>query len=85
MNTQFYLACRYFDFQFITSKQQYLTSWRMTNLRRPLEFRYYSKNGQCKKAYELTGRSIVVQPLNYNEPTHIHLAYAYRIDQIYVS
>ena len=78
------LACRYFDFQFVASKQ-HLASWRMINLRRPLEFRYYSRDNQCKGTYTLMAKSVVVQPLNYNEPTHIHLAYNDRIDQMFVS
>ena len=57
----------------------------MLNLRRSLDFRYYSRNGQCKEGYALAGQSVVVQPLNPNEPTQIHIAYADRIDQMYVS
>ena len=57
----------------------------MVNLRRPLEFRYYSRDNQCNGTYTLMARSVVVQPLNYNEPTHIHLAYNDRIDQMFVS
>ena len=57
----------------------------MINLRRPLEFRYYSRDQQCSGNYSFVAKSTVVQPLNYNEPTQIHLAYADRIDQMFVS
>jgi len=57
----------------------------MTNLRRQLDFRYYSRDRNCVGNYSLIGKSSTVEPLNYNEPTHIHLAYGDRIDQIYVS
>lgn len=57
----------------------------MLNLRRTLNFRYYSRQGGCNQSYSLVGESVVVQPMNPNEPTHIHLAYADRLDQIYVS
>jgi hypothetical protein len=43
----------------------------MTNLRRQLEFRYYSRSNGCSGNYSLIGKSSVVEPLNYNEPTHI--------------
>ena len=79
-----YLACGYFDYELITTSQS-LASWHMVNLRRPLEFRYYSRDNQCEGGYTLMGKSVVVQPLNYNEPTHIHLAYNDRIDQMFVS
>ncbi len=57
----------------------------MTNLRRPLEFRYYSRDHTCSGNYSLIAKSPVIQPVNYNEPTHIHLAYGDRIDQMFVS
>src|SRR5689334_21186934 len=57
----------------------------MTNLRRQLEFRYYSRDHNCSGNYSLIAKSSMVEPLNYNEATHIHLAYGDRIDQIYVS
>jgi hypothetical protein len=60
-------------------------SWQMINLRRPLEFRYYSRDHTCKGNYSLVAKSSVIQPLNYNEPTQIHLAYSDRIDQMFVS
>jgi len=60
-------------------------SWQMTHLRRPLEFRYYSRDHTCSGDYSLIAKSPVIQPINYNEPTHIHLAYGDRIDQMYVS
>jgi hypothetical protein len=57
----------------------------MINLRRSLEFRYYSRDYNCSGNYSFIGKSVIVQPLNYNEPTHIHLAYTDRIDQMFVS
>jgi hypothetical protein len=57
----------------------------MTNLRRQLEFRYYSRDHRCSGSYALIGKSSVVEPLNYNEPTHIHLAYGDHINQMYIS
>jgi hypothetical protein len=57
----------------------------MINLRRQLDFRYYSRDRHCLGNYSLIGKSSIVEPLNSNEPTHIHLAYGDRIDQIYVS
>jgi hypothetical protein len=57
----------------------------MINLRRPLEFRYYSRDNKCSGNYTFVGKSPIVRPLNYNEPTHIHLAYGDRIDQMFVS
>ena len=78
------LACDYFDFEFVQNKQN-STSWHMTHLRRPLDFRYYSRDQSCSGNYSLIARSRIVQPLNYNEPTQIHLAYSDRIDQMFVS
>jgi hypothetical protein len=66
-------------------KKQTTASWEMINLRRPLEFRYYSRDHHCSGNYSFIGKSSVVQPLNYNEPTQIHLAYGDRIDQMFVS
>jgi hypothetical protein len=57
----------------------------MTHLRRPLEFRYYSRNDSSSGNYTLIANSLVIQPNNYNEPTHIHLAYGDGINQMYVS
>ena len=57
----------------------------MINLRRQLEFRYYSRDEQCNGKYTFIGKSPIVQPLNYNEPTQVHLAFGDRMDQIYVS
>ena len=57
----------------------------MTNLRRSLEFRYYSRDHQCSGNYSLIAKSSTVNPANINEATHIHLAYGDRLDQIYVS
>ncbi|CAF3389336.1 unnamed protein product [Rotaria sp. Silwood1] len=77
-------ACDYFDYEFVKNKQSSM-SWQMTNLRRPLEFRYYSRDHTCSGNYSLIAKSPVIQPLNYNEPTQIHLAYGDRIDQMFVS
>jgi hypothetical protein len=60
-------------------------SWQMINLRRQLEFLYYSRDKHCSGNYALIGKSPIVEPLNFNEATHVHLAYGDRIDQIYVS
>jgi hypothetical protein len=78
------LVCDYFDYEFVKNRQ-HLTSWTMINLRRPLEFRYYSRDRNCSGNYLFIGKSVVIQPLNYNEPIHIHLAYSDRIDQMFVS
>ncbi|CAF1151600.1 unnamed protein product [Adineta steineri] len=76
-------ACDYVGFVFVQNHTS--TSWEMINLRRPLEFRYYSRNQNCSSNYSFIGKSPVVRPLNDNEPTQIHLAYADRIDQMFVS
>jgi hypothetical protein len=60
-------------------------SWQMINIRRPLEFRYYSREQNCLGNYSFIGKSAIVRPLNPNEPVHIHLAYSNRIDQMFVS
>jgi hypothetical protein len=57
----------------------------MINLRRPLQFRYYSRDQHCSGNFSFVAKSSIVQPLNYNEPTQIHLAYGDRIDQMFVS
>ena len=77
-------ACDYFDYEFVQVGQK-STTWWMINLRRPLEFRLYSRDHTCAGNYSLVGRSVIIQPSNYNEPTHVHIAYADRIDQMYVS
>ncbi|CAF1112961.1 unnamed protein product [Adineta steineri] len=77
-------ACDYFDFEFIQNKQTTML-WQMINLRRPLHFRYYSRDNTCSGNYSLIAISPIVQPLNYNEPTHIHIAYGDRFDQMFVS
>ena len=59
--------------------------WHMINLRRPLQFRYYSRAQNCLGNYSLIGKSVTIQPSNPNEPVHIHLAYSDRIDQMFVS
>ncbi|CAF1443716.1 unnamed protein product [Rotaria sp. Silwood1] len=76
-------ACDYIGYEFV--QNQTSASWDMVNLRRPLEFRYYSRNQNCSGNYSFAAKSSVVQPLNYNEPTQIHLAYGNRIDQMFVS
>ena len=57
----------------------------MIHLRRPLQFRLYSRDHTCSGNYSLIGMSSLVQPLNPNEPTQVHLAYGDRIDQMFVS
>ena len=57
----------------------------MLNLRRPLEFRYYSRDHNCSGNYSLIAKSSVIQPNNFNEPIHIHVAYGDRIDQMFIS
>jgi hypothetical protein len=76
-------ACEYVDFEFVTARQN-TSSWFMINLRRQLEFRYYSRE-KCTGKYVFIAKSPVVQPLNSNEPTQIHLAFGNQNDQIYVS
>jgi len=77
-------SCDYFDYEFIQNKQNN-TTWYMTNLRRQLNFRYYSRDHTCSGNYTLIAKSPIIQPINYNEPTQIHIAYGDRIDQMYVS
>ena len=72
------------DFEFVQSGQN-TSKWTMLNLRRQLEFRYYSRDENCKGKYLFIAKSSIVQPTNYNEPTQIHLALGDRNDQIYVS
>ena len=69
---------------FVQGNQSSAT-WYMTNLRRALDFRYYSRQPRCTGNYTLIAKSSVIQPISYNEPTHIHIAYGDRIDQMYVS
>ncbi|CAF3957658.1 unnamed protein product [Rotaria magnacalcarata] len=78
-------ACDYFDYEFIKSEKTNSISWQMINLRRPLQFRYYSRDHSCSGNYSLVAQSVLIEPLNYNEPTQIHLAYGDRLDQIFVS
>jgi hypothetical protein len=77
-------ACEYVDFEFVTTGQN-TSSWFMINLRRQLEFRYYSRANQCTGKYAFIAKSPIVQPPNYNEPTQIHLAFGDQNDEIYVS
>ena len=78
------LADNHFDYERIQNKQT-SSIWRMINLRRPLNFRYYSRDNACSGNYTLVAKSPTVQPVNFNEPTHVHIAYGDRIDQMYVS
>ena len=48
------------------------SEWFMINLRRQLEFRYYSRNEKCKGKYALIGKSPIVEPINYNEQSDQH-------------
>ena len=57
----------------------------MINLRQPLQFRYYSRDENCEGQYTFIARSSVIEPLNSNEPTQIHLAFADRIDEMFVT
>ncbi|CAF3702659.1 unnamed protein product [Rotaria sp. Silwood1] len=77
-------VCDYFDNE-VVNKGQSSMLWKMINLRRPLEFRYYSREHNCSANYSLNAKSPVIQPRNYNEPMHVHLAYSDRIDQMFVS
>jgi hypothetical protein len=80
-----YLACDYFDYE-VANTSQSNTTWQMINLRRPLEFRYYSRrDNHCSGNYSLIAKSLTIEPFNYNEATHVHLAYGDHVDQIYVS
>ncbi|CAF4062019.1 unnamed protein product, partial [Rotaria magnacalcarata] len=44
-------ACDYFDYEFIKSEKTNSISWQMINLRRPLQFRYYSRDHSCSGNY----------------------------------
>jgi phosphodiesterase/alkaline phosphatase D-like protein len=77
-------ACEYLDFEFVTEGQN-TSSWFMINLRRQLEFRYYSRTDQCTGKYAFIAKSPIIQPRNSNEPSQIHLAFGNQNDQIYVS
>jgi len=77
-------ACDYVDYEFVTAGQDNST-WLMINLRRQLEFRYYSRNEKCTGKYIFVAKSPIVEPLNYNEPTQVHLAFGDQNDQMYVS
>ncbi|CAF3281615.1 unnamed protein product [Rotaria socialis] len=77
-------ACDYVDYEFVKSGQDNST-WLMINLRRQLEFRYYSRERNCSGNYTFIAKSPIVEPVNYNEPTQIHLAFGDRNDQMYVS
>ncbi|CAF4027467.1 unnamed protein product [Rotaria sordida] len=76
-------ACDYIGYEFVQNRTS--ASWEMVNLRRQLEFRYYSRDQHCSGNYSFVAKSPVIRPLNYNEPTQIHLAYGDQIDQMFVS
>jgi hypothetical protein len=71
----FSLACDCFDYE-IANTSQSSVIWQMINLRRPLQFRYYSRDNRCSGNYSLIAKWPVIEPLNYNEATHVHLAYS---------
>jgi hypothetical protein len=77
-------ACDYVDFEFVTPNQSNST-WFMINLRRQLEFRYYSRDSNCTGNYTVLAKSPVIEPISYNEPTQVHLAFGDQNDQMYVS
>ncbi len=58
----FYLACDYFDYELANTSQS-STIWQMINLRRPFEFRYYSRDNQCSGNYSLIAKSPIIEPL----------------------
>lgn len=57
----------------------------MINLRRQLEFRYYSRDAQCTGKYTFVAKSPIVEPTSSYAPTQIHLAFGDGTDQMYVS
>jgi phosphodiesterase/alkaline phosphatase D-like protein len=57
----------------------------MINLRRQLEFRYYSRVSNCSGNYIFVAKSVVVEPMNVNEATQVHLGFGDQNDEIYVS
>lgn len=77
-------ACDYLDFEFV-SEEMNNASWTMINLRRQLEFRYYTRVENCTGNYSFVGQSPIVQPANFNEPTQIHLAFADQLSEMFVS
>ncbi|CAF4141426.1 unnamed protein product [Adineta steineri] len=77
-------ACDYVDFEFVTEGENNST-WLMINLRRQLQFRYYSRNENCSGKYIFIAKSPIVAPCNYNEPIQVHLAFGDRNDQMYIS
>ena len=76
-------ACDYLGFVYAQNLTS--TTWEMLNLRRQLQFRYYARDQNCSGNFSFVALSSIVQPINYNEPTQIHLAYGDRIDQMFVS
>ena len=76
-------ACDYLGFVYAQNLTS--TTWEMLNLRRQLQFRYYARDQNCSGNFSFVALSSIVQPINYNEPTQIHVAYGDRIDQMFVS
>ncbi|UJR29426.1 hypothetical protein I4U23_010638 [Adineta vaga] len=76
--------CNYLDFEFVKEGENNST-WLMINIRHQLQFRYYSRDENCNGTYQFIANSSMIEPFNYNEPIHVHLAFGDRYDQIYVS
>jgi hypothetical protein len=66
-----YFICDYFDYEVVSTSQR-STTGEMINLRRLLEFRYYSRDNHCSGNYSLIAKSPIIEPLDYND-THVHL------------
>jgi hypothetical protein len=79
----FYLASDYFDYQLVIAEQNNV-SWQVTNLHHQLDFCYYFRENSSFDNCSLNEKSSIIQLLNYNELTHIYLAYDDRFDQINV-
>ena len=74
----------YLDFEFVREGMTNV-SWTMLNLRRQLQFRFYRREENCTGNYSLLGQSSMVEPVNFNEPTQIHLAFADQLSEMFVS
>ncbi|CAF0728269.1 unnamed protein product [Didymodactylos carnosus] len=79
------LTCSYLDYEFIgnTTEVEGNQYWEMINLRRILEFRYYQRQN-CTGNYTYKAGSPIIHPINYNEPTGIHLSYTSNDDEMIV-
>lgn len=77
-------SCDYIDFEFIADGQREM-NWTMIHYRQQLEFRYFQREENCQGNYSFIGRSSIIEPLNYNEVTQIHLSFVDRLDQISIS